>query len=244
MVERHFMYTHYFQHVPFEGLGSIEEWLTSEGYTIGCTRFFESDLLPDLETLDFLIIVGGPMSVNDEGKYPWLKAEKAFIRKVIELEIPVLGICLGAQLIANCLGSTIFANHVKEIGWFPIYANPETGGECFQFPEKINVLHWHGETFDLPPDAVLLVSSDGCENQGFQVGHSTIGLQFHLEMRQEDVGNIVNNCRDELQQGQFIQSKTEIVSTLSAQYDVAHEQMKNLLTYLTSGKCMFQPKTR
>jgi GMP synthase-like glutamine amidotransferase len=110
------MRAHYFQHVPFEGLGSIEPWLEEASYEITCTKFFDSTALPDLSSIDLLIVMGGPMSVNDEEKFPWIVTEKQFIREAIKSEKSVLGICVGAQLIASSMGSIGFQNAEKEIG--------------------------------------------------------------------------------------------------------------------------------
>ncbi len=113
------MRAHYLQHVPFEGLGSIEPWLIDAGYTITSTHLFETAEFPEPDDFDLLVVMGGPMSINDEAVYPWLTPEKRFLRQVMETGKPVLGICLGAQLIAGCLGAKIFPNEEKEIGWFP-----------------------------------------------------------------------------------------------------------------------------
>lgn len=158
------MRAHYFQHDPSEGLGSIESWLHRAGYTITGTRFFESASLPRAEEIDLLIIMGGPMSVNDEEEFPWLAAEKQFIHRCIEREKAVLGICLGAQLIASAMEARVYPNRTKEIGWFPIEALPATSEGTFRFPPMMDVFHWHGETFDLPSGAVHLARSDNCEN--------------------------------------------------------------------------------
>ena len=128
------MRAHYFQHVPFEGLGSIEPWLQKAGYEITSTRFYESTELPDLKTIEVLIVMGGPMSVNDEDKFPWLVAEKQFIRDAIAKRKPVLGICLGAQLIASTLGAIVYSNQEKEIGWFPICGITSNDLSSFHFP--------------------------------------------------------------------------------------------------------------
>lgn len=112
------------QHVPFEGLGRIETWLTERGASVQHTRFYQSAVLPDLRSVDFVIAMGGPMSVNDEHAYPWLKQEKAFLRDAVSRGLSVLGVCLGAQLIASALGARVFADDHKEIGWFPIQTEP------------------------------------------------------------------------------------------------------------------------
>jgi GMP synthase-like glutamine amidotransferase len=164
------MRAHYLQHVQFEGLGSIEPWLRMAGCEITYTPLFESTQLPDERTIDLLVIMVVPMSVNDEEAFPWLVSEKQFIREVINSGKPVLGICLGAQLIASAMGARVFRNPVKEIGWFPIRATASKDGSAFRFPPSETVFHWHGETFELPDGALLLAKSDGCENQAFQLG--------------------------------------------------------------------------
>lgn len=227
------MRAHYIQHVPFEGLGSIADWLADNGYRITSTRLFNNEPLPEVEAIDLLIIMGGPMSVNDEVDYPWLAGEKAFIRKAIDAEIPILGICLGAQLIASALGCNIFRNSKKEIGWFPIEAIPPKKAKQFYFPPIIQAFHWHGETFDLPENAIHLARSQGCTHQAFQVGTHIIALQFHLETTAESAQALVNHCGDELVTDKWIQSATEICAVPEARYQDANIIMKEVLQYLT-----------
>jgi GMP synthase-like glutamine amidotransferase len=226
------MRAHYIQHVPFEGLGSIEEWLKNNGYSISCSQLFQSAVFPNCDDFDLLIIMGGPMSVNDETDYPWLVQEKQFIRATIDAGKPVIGICLGAQLIANSLGSKVYPNPVKEIGWYPIQSVKTEKREVFKFPDRVDVFHWHGETFSLPNDAIRIAESEGCKNQAFQVGHNIIGLQFHLETTPESAKAIVENCSDELIDGQYIQSETEILSTPAGRYASINNLMKNILDHL------------
>ncbi len=226
------MRAHYLQHVPFEGLGSIEPWLESNGYELTYTRFFESTGLPDPKATDFLVIMGGPMSVNDEDEYPWLVSEKQFIYEVIESEKPVLGICLGAQLIASAMGARVFPNPVTEIGWFPIHAVDSIAGSIFCFPPSETVFHWHGETFDMPPGAIRLARSEGCENQAFQIGKSVIGLQFHLETTPESAWQIVSHCRDEMVPSRYVQTEKEILSASPNFYKSINHLMDNILSFL------------
>src|SRR5688572_8821838 len=141
------------QHVPFEPLGHIEQWLTRAGAHIATVELFASQPLPAVADVDLLIAMGGPMSVNDEREYPWLVAEKRLIRDAIEAGRPVLGVCLGSQLIASALGARVYPNHVKEIGWFPVTATHDGSQDVFRFPPSLQVFHWHGETFDLPEGA-------------------------------------------------------------------------------------------
>lgn len=226
------MRAHYLQHVAFEGLGSIEPWLLNAGYEITRSQLFASPALPGVDEIDLLIVLGGPMSINDEAEFPWLVPEKTFIRDFIASGMPVLGICLGAQLIANALGARVYRNPVKEIGWFPIeaVATEETG--AFTFPPSMEVFHWHGETFDLPPGATLTARSAGCENQAFQIGRSVIGLQFHLETTPESARQIVANCRAELVAAQYVQSEQAILAAGADRYRAINARMDDLLSFL------------
>jgi GMP synthase-like glutamine amidotransferase len=223
---------HYLQHVPFEGLGSIEKWLHNSGYKVTHTQFYETSELPDVNEIDLIVVMGGPMSVNDEDEFPWLTLEKKFIRNVIESGKPVLGICLGAQLIANAMGAEVYPNQVKEIGWFPVQAVGATDDSIFSFPAKTEVFHWHGETYSLPVGATLIAKSEGCENQAFQIGISVIGLQFHLETTPDSAREIVTNCRDELISSQYVQTEEEILSVPPEKYNSINQLMDNILSFL------------
>lgn len=226
------MRAHYLQHVPFEGLGSIEPWLLAAGYSISCTPFFQSTNLPELTEVDLLTVMGGPMSVNDEREHPWLAIEKDYVRKAIEADKPVLGVCLGAQLIASASGSKVYPNPVKEIGWFPIENVPTQSENVFRFPDSVNVFHWHGETFDLPDEAVRLARSDGCENQAFQLGSSVIGIQFHLETTPAAAETLVSNCRNEIVPGKYVQSEDDILAASQAHCNTINALMDDVLTFL------------
>jgi GMP synthase-like glutamine amidotransferase len=227
------MHAHYLQHVPFEGLGSIESWLRDNKYTTSCSRLFQSTDLPDPDDVDLLIVLGGPMSVNDETDYPWLKLEKEFVRRMIRHEKRVLGICLGAQLIASATGAAVYPNGEKEIGWFPIKKAANAVADTFHFPDSAEVFHWHGETFDLPEGAVLLAQSDACVHQAFQLGKYVIGLQFHLETTPMSQKDIIRYSRDELMKAPFIQSEDAMNSTPELKYTAINNLMNEVLDYLT-----------
>jgi GMP synthase-like glutamine amidotransferase len=195
------MRIHYFQHVTFEGLGAIADWAKAKGHTVTVTKWYDNPILPSLLDVDMLIVMGGPMGVYEEDIYPWLITEKAFIREAIAADKPVLGICLGAQLIAAALGARVYPNQQKEIGWFPVQFNDGT---------TPTVLHWHGDTFDLPENAILLAESVACKNQAYQYGEKVIGLQFHFEMTPEALDVMISHCEHELIPDTYIQTATEM----------------------------------
>lgn len=229
------MRAHYFQHVPFEGLGSLAPWLDSAGHQITGTRFYEPVELPVLSDIGLLIVMGGPMSANDEAEFPWLIEEKDYIRRAVSAGTPVLGVCLGAQLIASALGCPVFRNTKKEIGWFPINGvvpSISTGHEAFRFPPYVEVFHWHGETFELPEGAIRLARSDACNNQAFQYGNRVIGLQFHLETTPESASEIVRHCRAELVPEQYVQAEETILEAGPERYRTINELMGNVLSFL------------
>jgi GMP synthase-like glutamine amidotransferase len=230
------MRAHYLQHVPFEGLGSIEPWLREADYEITSTRFYESPRLPVLKDIDFLVVMGGPMSVNDESAYSWLGQEKRFIRDCVEAGKSVLGVCLGAQLIASAMGAKVYRNREKEIGWFPVQASTSSaGGSGFRFPASVEVFHWHGETFDLPAGAVHLARSRGCENQAFQLGKSVMGLQFHLETTPGSAREMVSHCRAELLLSEYVQSESDILAAAPEKYAVINQLMVEVLAFLRAS---------
>ncbi|WP_228015003.1 type 1 glutamine amidotransferase [Synechocystis salina] len=173
------------------------------------------------------------MSVNDEAAYPWLVQEKEFIRQAIAAGKPMLGICLGGQLIANALGAEVYPSAVKEIGWFPITGEANsTDLDLFQFPPSTEVFHWHGETFDLPPGAELIASSEACQHQAFQIGRSVIGLQCHLETTPTAAQALVDNCADELIPGPFVQDAATILIVDQTRFATMNAVLVQLMEYL------------
>lgn len=197
------------QHVPFEGPEAIGGWLLSHGYSLHGSRPFDNDPLPDADQFDVLVVMGGPMGVHDEHLYPWLADEKALIRRAIDDGKSVLGICLGAQLIAHVLGASVSRNPQPEIGWFPVRPVSDHPLATL-FDDQPEVLHWHGDTFATPNGAERLLASDACANQAFLYNQHVLGLQFHLESTPESVRALTGHCADELVEGNWIQTAAEI----------------------------------
>lgn len=173
------------RHVAFEDLGSFAAPLQAQGYRI---RYVEAGL-EDLARLDksdpeLLVVLGGPISANDTRDYPFLNDELRLLDRRLRQHRPTLGICLGSQLIARALGARVYPGSHKEIGWSPLQLTAAGETSCLRFlaPELTPVLHWHGDTFDLPTSAVRLASTDVCENQGFALGNTVLALQFHPEV--------------------------------------------------------------
>lgn len=158
--------------------------------------------------------MGGPMNIYEHGKYPWLANEKRFLKQAIDTGKIILGICLGAQLLADVLGGKVYPNKWKEIGWFPVWKT--SGAKCCsafkRFPSLLHAFHWHGDTFELPPGAVLLASSGACENQAFAFRERVLGLQFHLETTRTGAEQLITHCGDEIEQGPYSQNGEQMLA--------------------------------
>ncbi len=171
-----------FQHEPAEALGYLEQVFAELGAPFEYIRLYETGAVPQTNATH-LVFMGGPMSVNDEKEYPYLKQEKELIRKSGKNRQKVLGICLGAQLIASAFGAPVY-RYITETGWHEIGKVPDSPGIITRFPEKFHVFQLHGDTFALPYGARLVIRGDRVKNQGFRTGNC-LGLQFHLEMTDE-----------------------------------------------------------
>lgn len=209
------MNVHYFQHVSFEGPGYIATWLSEQGHNITATFFFEEHYqLPDLSAIDALIVMGGPMSVYDDHLYPWLQEEKAFIEDAMQAGKKVLGICLGAQLTALCLGAFVPTALQKEIGWYNVQVAPEAIKAAPHISallaEQPVVFHWHGDKFDIPYGGYELAFSAANSNQGFVFKDHVLGLQFHLELTTDNLDQMLEHGRHELLEGTYIQPEETI----------------------------------
>ncbi len=208
------MKVHILQHESFESPGIIEDWIKEKKHSLSFTKFYENDKLPELDEFDWLIIMGGPMGVYDENKFPWLKAEKEFIGHSIEKGKIVLGICLGSQLVAAALGAKVYQNKFKEIGWMDVNlkGNSKNNFLSSLLSKTTRVFQWHGDTFDIPAGAVHLAESEACRNQAFIYEDRVLALQFHCEITENSLMEMLEACRSELKKERYVQTAEEIIA--------------------------------
>jgi GMP synthase (glutamine-hydrolysing) len=199
-------------HVPFETVGSIEEWAATNGHALSFTRMYHDEPLPALDSFDGIIVMGGPMGAYDDHLFSWLSREKMYLQSAIREKKKILGICLGAQLVAAVLGSVVHKNPYKEIGWFPIRKMFDAHKlfPAFASSPVQTVFHWHGDTFEIPHGSQRLFESDGCKNQAFLYNDHVLGLQFHLELTASSLGGLIQNCQNELISERYIQWEDQI----------------------------------
>ncbi len=227
-----------FQHVAFEGPAAIEPFFNSKGHRVEVNRLYSGEPAEIDSRTDALVIMGGPMGVGDESKYPWLAEEKRAIESALQKDLPILGICLGAQLLAEVLGAQVKSMGYREIGWFEVEARPEFLEHPLgkSFPPRFTPLHWHGDNFDIPQSAIRLGSSSACANQGFVYGDKHIGLQFHLEFDQKSVKRLARNAAHELTGCGSIHSETEMLEQPQL-FECAESLLSNFLDdFIDQGK--------
>ena len=220
-------------HVPYEGPGIMADWILEKGHRLEYTRFYEEEGLPEASEVDLLIIMGGPMNVFDFHMHAWMQEEIDWVGEFIRSGKPVLGICLGAQIVAAAMGEEVFPGPEKEIGWHNLQFLPSLGElRIFKdLPVARKVFHWHGDTFNIPKGAVQIARSQLFPNQGFIYEQRIVALQFHLEMTPEAVQGMVDNCGDELVEGKCIQSAGEILSETSY-FENNQQVLFQILDYL------------
>ncbi len=228
------MRLHFLQHVSFESPGSILTWAEENDFTITSTQMYLGQKLPEQEEFDWLVVMGGPMNIYEEDCFPWLTEEKKLIRKSIEENKVVLGLCLGAQLVADVLGGKVTQNSCKEIGWHSVsFTQKAEQNPVFEkFPKELTVFQWHGDTFSvLPENVTLLAESRACAHQAFCYKNRVYGLQFHLESTQPILKELMENCENEIIPGPYVQTKKEMLS--HPEYIVqSNEWMSAFLTNL------------
>ncbi|HEX6791722.1 MAG TPA: type 1 glutamine amidotransferase [Candidatus Krumholzibacteria bacterium] len=198
------MHIHCLQHVSYEPAAGISTWAHARGHEFTVTRLFANEPLPELSTMDALVVMGGPMGVHDDALYPWMRGEKHVVAAALEAGKPVLGVCLGAQMIAHASGARVYRNRFQEIGWFPVEAT-DAGVEKMALPRSFDAFHWHGDTFQLPAGALQLARTGACENQMFAVSDRVLGIQFHLEVTPNEIAGMLAGSGD-LPEGPYVQS--------------------------------------
>ncbi len=224
------MRIHSLEHEPFEGLANIEVWAKNKGHSISRTLLFNNEELPEMNDFDWLVIMGGSMNIYEEEKYPWLAREKKFIEDAIAHKKIVLGVCLGAQLIADVLGGKVTKNKYSEIGWYPVNLTKEARNSSIfsALPSEFTAFHWHGDTFKIPHGAVRIAETEGCANQAFEYDNGRVtGLQFHLDYSEKSINLMFKNCGDEIVKGKYIQKPDEIVSRIGNVFKI--QRLLNLL---------------
>jgi GMP synthase-like glutamine amidotransferase len=223
------------KHVPFEGPGAIAHWIDRNGLNLEFCPWYKEPVIKPPEEYAAIVIMGGPMNVHDNDSYPWLPLELDYLRRALVTPVPILGFCLGSQLLALALGANVTRNAYKEIGWFEVTKHPlaESSPVLQGFPATFMTMHWHGDTFSLPQDALPLGSSAACQNQGFVWQNRVVGLQFHPEFTESGLESIIDQCRDELISDPFIQSEQQILANrhlLPEQHEMLFRLFDRLVT--------------
>ncbi len=201
------MRIHSLQHVTFEDSANIAAWARQRGHEITRTRLYAEEPLPDLDAFDCLVVMGGLMNIYEHDRYPWLIQEKAYIARAIEKRALVLGVCLGGQLIAECLGAKVTASPNMEIGWHPVTQTPESKASMLSvLPQTFEAFQWHGDMFSIPSGARHLAFNEACPNQAFQFEDHVLAMQFHLDYSQNSIHRMIEHCADDLVPGPCIQT--------------------------------------
>lgn len=223
------------QHASFETPGYILNWLTDHQFSTEILKLYHKEnSCPVSYEVDLLIIMGGPMSVHDEQIYPWMTMEKQLIKNIIDRNIPTLGVCLGAQLIADIYGASVKPAKNKEIGWFPIQVIQSDITKTLQWPGQFITYLWHGEQFDILENATLLAFSQGCPHQAFMMKKNVIGLQFHPEITLPMIETMIQNCfKQDHTHSPYVQSIEQMVSVPKTYYLQNHQIIDKILSYLT-----------
>jgi GMP synthase-like glutamine amidotransferase len=189
------------QHVAVEGPGGVGAALRARGVALRTVRLFAGEPVPVHCDADALVVMGGPMGVYEQDRYPHLRDELRLIERTLRTELPVLGICLGSQLLAHALGARVYPNTSKEIGWYDVELTPGAGDDTLfaGLPRSFTPLHWHGDVFDLPTGAVPLARSRLTPQQAFRHGAAAYGVLFHLELDRPQLGSWLTAFAAELE---------------------------------------------
>ena len=205
------------QHAEHEGPGEIEVWAHKRFHHVAVTRLYAGEPLPGWDSFDLLVVMGGEMNVYQYRDWPWLKAERELIEVALAAGKPIVGICLGGQLIADALGSRVTQNPEIELGWHPISFTPEARALFPDLPESATPLHWHNDTFELPEGATRLAVSAACGEQGFVIPGKCLGLQFHFEVDPKIALQFAHG-QGRWPQGPYVQSAEEVTANAETFY--------------------------
>jgi GMP synthase-like glutamine amidotransferase len=234
---------HVFQHIRGEDPLILRHWAAARHAQMTVTAFDDwregqpLPLLPNIDDVDLLVVMGGAMSVNDVDRYPWLHTEKHWINTFIQAGQPVVGLCLGAQLIASAMGATVRRSLHTEIGWWPIAGLPTdpagSSASRFRFPPHLTALSWHSDTFDLPQSAVRLAHSAACPQQAYQLGDRVLAFQFHPESTPASLALfLADDGYQDLVIGPYIQTEAQLRSAPIEQYLPANQLLKHALDFV------------
>ncbi len=226
------------QHVPFEDAANVGRWLSEQGHLLETTHWYRGQEPPEQEVPDLLVILGGPMNIYQEDCYPWLTLEKQYLRRMIDRGAGALGICLGAQLLADVLGGSVVSNGASEIGWYEVRRcgslPPESPLNALD--DSLPAFHWHGDRFHPPPGSSLAYASDACEAQAFSVGDRIVALQFHLDYSAASIEKMLIHCSNELDDSRWVQSVGRIRAGQSRLTEL-YRSLDKLLAALTANIC-------
>jgi GMP synthase-like glutamine amidotransferase len=225
------------QHDPLDGPGALTDWASERGHSVAICLICQGEPLPPIDSFDLLVILGGPMGAYEEEKYPWLAAEKEYLRQAVAAGKKILGLCLGCQLLADALGGKAFRHTCKEFGWQPIAPLP-AGSIWFGTTGLFKAFQWHGDTYSLPPGAVQLARNGAAEQQAFLLtgpaGNPVIGLQFHLEWTESMAREALAEPGVAPPPSPSVQTPEEILSDLSL-FDTARSRFFALMDRLAAG---------
>lgn len=233
------MRIHIFQHAAFEKPGVVADWAAEQGHTTTYTLLYDKQHeFPAIDDIDALVVMGGPMGAYDDHLHSWLSREKTYITDCIHAGKKVLGICLGAQLVAACLGASVYRAPHKEIGWFAV----QPTGDCKSVPwiyeffaHAPTVFHWHGDTFDIPHRAVHLLHSAATQHQAFLYNDNVLAFQFHAEITPQLLHDMMQHFSESDQPAHFVQSKEEIARGLQHHIEQLGVLMRTILQQFFAG---------
>ena len=222
------MRIHIIQHMPYESTGFLSNWANQPNNFVTFSHPYQTEWYPSPECFDLCIVLGGSMSAKDTKKLPWLGRELDFLEKAVIKRKKMLGICLGAQLISRVLGGSVYQSLYREIGWHPVRLTPAARNLPLfdQFPDSWMAFHWHKDTFAIPPMGYRIVETDGCPNQGFLYEDHVMALQFNMEADRETIAALLQNCRDDLILGTYVQSEKEILDGLQMHIRSMHRLLE------------------